>query len=88
VIFDTYQIIGWAGMILLILAYFLLSIKKIKSHSLVYHMLNLFGAVGIAVSAFATSSWPSVVLNIIWFGIAAFSLYKVFTTKPTYKELE
>jgi len=86
-IFDTYQIMGWAGVVLLIIAYFLLSMKKIKSNSLIYHGLNLFGAVGIAVSAFATSSWPSVVLNIIWFGIAAFSLYKIFTTKPTYKEL-
>jgi len=87
-IFDIYSILGWIGMILLILAYFLLSTKKIKSNSLFYHTLNLFGAVGITISTFITKSWPSVVLNIIWFGISAFSLYKIITTKPVYKELK
>ncbi|VVB83843.1 Uncharacterised protein [uncultured archaeon] len=85
---DTFSAVGWLGMILLILAYFFLSSKRLKSNSLIYHLLNLFGAVGIAVSTFATKSWPSVTLNVIWIVIAGFSIYKILNTKPVYKELK
>ena len=86
--FDIYQIAGWFGMILLVLAYFFLSTKKLKFNSLTYQSLNLFGSIGIIISTIATNSWPSVVLNVLWLGIAGFSLYKIITTKPTYKELK
>jgi paired small multidrug resistance pump len=84
---DAFSLIGWAGMILLILAYFLISSKRLKINKIPYHLLNFFGAIGIAISAFATTSWPSFVLNIIWIGIASFSIYKIITIKPVYKEL-
>ncbi len=87
-IFDIYQIAGWIGMILLIIAYFLLSIKKLKFNSLVYQLLNLFGSVGIIASTVATNSWPTVTLNVLWFGIAGFSIFKIITIKPVYKELK
>lgn len=87
-IFDLYSIIGWVGMILIILAYFLLSTKKLKSKSIIYHLLNLLGGAGIIVSAFTTQSWPAMILNIIWMIIAVFSIYKIINVKPIYKELK
>jgi len=86
--FDIYTIIGWVGATLIILAYFLLSTKKLKSDSIIYSLLNLFGGVGILISAFYAGLWPVVVLNIFWIGIAIFSIYKKIKTKPTYKELK
>jgi hypothetical protein len=85
---DIFSLAGWIGMVLLVISYFLLSNKKLKFNSLAYHLMNLFGAIGIAVSAFVTKSWPSVILNIIWFIIAGFSIYKIANTKPIYKELK
>ncbi len=87
-IIDIYSLFGWAGMILISVAYFLLSTKKLKSHSIVYHLLNLFGGIGIIVSTAATKSWPSVALNVIWGIIAIFAIYKITTAKPQYKELK
>lgn len=87
-IFDIYSIIGWVGGIFLILAYFLLSIRKLKSNSIIYHSLNFFGAIGLAISTFMTKSWPSMVLNIVWALIAIFPIYKKINTKPVYKELK
>jgi hypothetical protein len=84
---DIYSIIGWGGMILIILAYFLLSIKKLKSNSVIYNLLNFFGALGILVNTFVTKSWPSVALNGIMMGIAIYSIAKKINTKPVYKEL-
>jgi paired small multidrug resistance pump len=87
-IFDAFSIMGWIGGVLLILAYFLLIAKKLKSHSIAYNLLNAFGGIGLAVSTFTTKSWPSVTINIIWVGIAAYSIFTIRKTKPVYKELK
>ena len=87
-IFDIFSIIGWIGGILLILAYFLLIAKKIKSHTIVYNMLNCFGGIGLAISTFMTKSWPSMTINIIWIGIAIYSIITIKKTKPVYKILK
>jgi hypothetical protein len=84
---DIYSIAGWLGMALVITAYLLLALKKIKSNSIKYHLLNLFGGIGLIASTFATKSWPAMTLNVIWGGIAIFSIYKIVTIKPVYKEL-
>ena len=75
-IFDIYSIIGWAGGALIIIAYFLLSTKKLKSHSVIYNLFNLIGGAGLLVSTFVTQSWPSVVMNAIWAIIAFFSIFQ------------
>jgi hypothetical protein len=86
-IFDIYSLFGWIGMVLLMLAYFLLSKKKLKSNYVLYHLLNLFGATGIIASTLVTQSWPAMALNIVWAIIAIFSIYKIWSTKNPYKEL-
>lgn len=85
---DIYSTSGWAGMILVIIAYFLLVTKKLKPTSIIYNLLNLLGGAGLIASTFATKSWPAMTLNIIWTGIAVFSIYTIITTKPEYKELK
>lgn len=87
-IFDIYSILGWIGMALLILAYFLLSTKRLKFNFVIYHLLNLFGAAGIVIGAFATKSWLAMILSIIWAVIALFFIYKILNVKPVYKELK
>lgn len=80
-IIDLYMISGWIGMFLMILAYFLLSYKKLESNSLNYNLLNLFGGVGVLISAFYSKLWPVVALNIFWSGIAIFSICKNMKNK-------
>ncbi len=87
-IIDIYSFLGWMGMILMILDYLLLAIKRLKFNSLIYNLLNLFGGVGILISAFYAKLWPVVILNIFWIGVAVFAIYKKAKTKPVpYKEL-
>lgn len=40
------ELIGWIGVIFVLLAYFLVTIKKVASTSKTFHLLNLFGALG------------------------------------------
>lgn len=86
---NYFSLAGWLGMILLVLSYAMISFKKLKtkSRSKIYHFLNLFGATGILANAIYTRLFPVIVLNIIWMGISIFSLVKIFSVKPVYKEL-
>lgn len=84
---DIYLILGWLGMILLILGYFLLSSKRLNPHSKLYHLINFFGSLGIVLSALKTKSWPAMTLNMIWAIIAIFYFYKLTKIKPKYKQI-
>jgi len=46
-----YEIIGWVGTSAILLAYLLVSTEKLSSNSKKYHLLNLFGAVGIIINS-------------------------------------
>jgi paired small multidrug resistance pump len=74
--FMFYQIIGFAGTILVVLAYFLNSFKKEKLNIYIYQILNLFGAIFIGINVFKQEAWPALVLQIIWVIIALYSLFK------------
>lgn len=65
---------GWAGAIIILAAYALLSLRRIEGNSPAYHWLNLAGAVGIALNSGWNGALPSAALNIIWIGIAAYAL--------------
>lgn len=71
------ETIGWIGAFLVVLAFFLVSTKKIKATSKRYQLLNLFGAIGVGVNVFYQQSWPALVLQIIWALIAVYSLIKM-----------
>ncbi len=70
------DVIGWIGAILLILAYFLVSNKKIAPTSTIYQLMNLLGALAAGINVFAQAAYPSVALEAVWGSIAIFGLYK------------
>jgi hypothetical protein len=85
---DAFSLAGWIGMFLMILDYFLLSVKKLKFNSISYNLLNLLGGIGVLISSFYAKLWAVVALNIFWIGVAIFSVYRIATIKPApYKEL-
>lgn len=70
------QIIGWIGTFLIVLAYFLVSYKKVDGSSKVYQAINLFGAIGVGVNVFHQQAWPAVALQAIWGIIAILALIR------------
>lgn len=82
-----YDLAGWIGMVLLILAYSMISFKKIKSKSKPFHFINLLGAIGILINAIYNKLFPVIILNIFWIVISVISLVNIFKIKPVYKEL-
>jgi hypothetical protein len=72
------EVIGWSGMLAILLAYFLVSFGVIKAAGLAYQLLNVYGACGIAYISFLKRAYQSVVLNLVWIVIAAVVIVKLF----------
>lgn len=65
-----HNILGWIGMILILIAYYMVSTNKVSGDSRSYQLLNLFGALGILANTFVQKAWPVATLNVIWAVIA------------------
>lgn len=71
-----FDIFGWIGMVLVLLAYFLLSLEKI-SNGIGYQTLNLVAALLMAIGLFPKNAWFSFTLQIIWALVAVIALIKI-----------
>lgn len=71
-----FDIIGWIGMILVLIAYILLSNNKINN-GITYQMLNLLGGICMAIGLFPKNAWFSFSLQIIWSLIAVKTIIKI-----------
>jgi hypothetical protein len=69
--FDT---IGWAGAAALLVAYAMVSSRKLEGNSLTYQLLNIVGSLLLAANTVFYRAYPSSFVNLIWMGIAAFSI--------------
>lgn len=70
------EISGWIGMACILLAYFLVSNKKIRSASHVYQGLNAIGAINLLANAIFHYAWPLAALNVAWLIIALVALIR------------
>jgi uncharacterized membrane protein YccC len=59
-------VLGWIGTTLLLLAYWLVSTKRVSGDGAHYQVLNIGGSVGLGVASVAGGVWSSVALNLIW----------------------
>lgn len=71
-----FDILGWIGMILVLLAYALLSTNKIENGK-VYQSLNLIAAIFMAIGLFPSKAWFSFTLQIIWALVALIAIIKL-----------
>jgi cell division protein FtsW (lipid II flippase) len=75
------QVMGWSGTILIILAYFLVSFKKISAGSKAYQYFNFFGAVGVGANVLYHQAWPAVAMEAVWAVIAIAALVNIIRGK-------
>lgn len=71
-----FDIIGWIGMILVLMAYALLSTNKIKN-GILYQVLNLIAGILMAIGLYPKNAWFSFTLQIIWAFIAFVAIIKM-----------
>jgi hypothetical protein len=71
------EIAGWAGALLILGAYALLTAERVTSRSALYQAMNVAGAAGFIVNGWWHGALPSAVLNVIWMGIGLFALARM-----------
>jgi len=72
-IFDLF---GWIGMVLVLLAYGLLSTNKIDNGKL-YQVINLIAAIFMAIGLLPKNAWFSFALQMAWAIIAIIAIIKI-----------
>jgi hypothetical protein len=65
---------GWAGAVLILAAYWLLSIGRLTARSAAYQLMNLAGAIGFVVNGWWHRAIPNAAMNVVWAGIAIYAL--------------
>ena len=73
-LFDS---LGWIGAFLLLLAYALISFKKLAADSLAYQGLNVVASILLAINTLYHRAYPSSFVNIVWTLIAIFAILTV-----------
>ena len=71
-----FDILGWVGMALVLIAYALLSTNKINNGKL-YQILNLIASLCMAIGVFPKNAWFSFALQVVWGIIAIVALIKI-----------
>ena len=70
------DIAGWMGVAALLVAYALVSTRRLAGDSMTYQLLNTAGSVLLIINSFYYGAYPSVSVNIAWIGIAIYALIR------------
>lgn len=82
------DIIATVGVTLLLIAFFLQSLKIIKAESISYGLLNFFGAAITGYASWLISFMPFVILEVVWSLVALYGLARIFFKKRVSRETQ
>jgi hypothetical protein len=72
---DWTVIVGLLGMVVTLVAYFLLQMQKLHGNGWTYQLLNALGSLGVAVSLlFGKFNLPAFVLEVAWLAISIYGM--------------
>ena len=76
-----FDLAGFIGVVLIVIAYLLLQLDKLPSSSLSYSLLNAAGALLISVSILFKFNASAFLIEVFWFLISLIGLYKWFVSR-------
>jgi len=76
-----YDLVGLAGTLTILVAYFLLQAGRLQGNGLGYQLLNLFGAGGILVSLLDHFNVSVFLLESTWMLISAYGIARSFKAR-------
>ena len=71
------DVIGWLGAAALLVAYGLVSAKRLDGDSMMFQFLNLVGAIFLIINTAYYGAYPSTFVNVVWIGIAVATILHV-----------
>ena len=81
---------GYIGVVLVLLAFLLLQAHKLHGNGLVYQLMNVLGAVGVALSlVFGVSpmNWPAFLMQVAWIIIGIYGVVHSARARREAREL-
>jgi hypothetical protein len=75
------EIAGWAGAVLILLAYLLLSAGRLTGQSIVYQGMNVAGAAGFVINSWWHGAIPSAALNVLWLLIGGVAAWRILSRR-------
>jgi hypothetical protein len=69
-----FDAVGWFGAAFLLVAYAMVSYKKLEADSTIYQLLNIIGSVFLVANTIFYRAYPSSFVNVIWAVIAILSI--------------
>jgi len=73
--------IGWVGMITFLVAYALVSTKKVDPSGYVFNSMNVVGTASIAYSLLPLEAWPTIALEGCFMLVGLRTIYKKYKAK-------
>ena len=78
-----YDVVGLAGTLAILAAFFLLQAGRLAGNSLRYQLLNLFGAAGILVSLLGSFNLSVFLLEVAWVGVSLYGIVRTLRARRT-----
>lgn len=75
------EIVGWAGAILILGAYVLVSTGRLSGESALFQWMNAVGAAAFVANTAWHGAVPSMVLNIVWSAVGFLTLFRMWRRK-------
>jgi hypothetical protein len=72
------DIFGWAGSVLVLLAYGLNLANRMKSTSIAYILLNLIGGILLIIYSFYYSAFANTFINVVWAVVAIGAMIRYY----------
>jgi hypothetical protein len=72
--FDLYTLFGFAGSIVVLVAYFANQTGRLASDNWWFPFINLVGSLMILASFYTAINWPSLFIEVFWIAISLYGL--------------
>jgi hypothetical protein len=69
-----FNAVGWLGAAALLVAYAMVSSRRLEGHSLVFQLLNVGGSILLAANTVFYGAYPCTFVNLIWAAIAVIAI--------------
>jgi hypothetical protein len=79
--FGLFDFAGFIGVLLIVVAYLLLQLDKLPSSAPSFSLLNAAGALLIIVSLVFKFNFSAFLIEVFWFLISLFGLWRAFTSR-------
>lgn len=79
---NWFDLVGFIGVVLIVIAYLLLQLNKLPSSALSYSLLNALGALMVIGSLIFNFNLSAFLMEAFWFLISLYGLLKALISKP------